>query len=69
VILDCESYQSTLQSLFGIADTKELTTLLTGLDLVKIYEEREAADIWTEDALISTVESHLHTSRLSVRIA
>ena len=42
-----------------IGEIKELTTLLTGLDLVKVYEGREAADIWTEDALISTVKSHL----------
>jgi hypothetical protein len=59
MILDCDSYSSARQSIcqiFGVSDGG-LVEFLTHLDLDELYESREAADIWTDDALISALET------------
>ena len=63
MILDCESYDSARQSIcetFGIADGA-LLKFLTNLDLDKLYDDRQAAEIWTDDALIDAVECAFKT--------
>lgn len=58
MILDCESYGSARQSIceiFGISD-RRLVEFLTNLDLDKLYRDREAAEIWTNDGLINALK-------------
>jgi hypothetical protein len=63
MILDCESYASARQSIceiFGISDGA-LVEFLTNLDRDKLYKDRDDAEIWTNDALISAIECQFET--------